>query len=180
MAAPSKPDWRQALVESYADLFHPSGDPLAAPGWPAVNDGWRDLLERACLRIRAAIADGGGPFRIVQIQEKYGTVRIHWRGELAPDAAARVEEAVDLAEARSAATCEVCGKTGVLRAGGWLATRCAAHAEGRPAIEIDEGFENLHIERRLVGGRVVVRHRFYDRGGDRFVEVGRGPRETEE
>ena len=33
---------RRALVESYADLFHPAGDPPSAQGWPFVGDGWRD------------------------------------------------------------------------------------------------------------------------------------------
>jgi hypothetical protein len=52
--------------------------------------------------IRAVIADGGGTLQITQIQEKYGSLRIYWRGALSPDAAARVEGCVDLAEARSA------------------------------------------------------------------------------
>ena len=127
MATRSHPDWRLELVESYADIFHPVGASLAAPGLPAVDDGWRDLLERACARIRAAVRLHGGSFRVMQISEKYGTVRIRWEGSLSPEAAARVEEAVDLAEARSATTCEVCGDAGVLRAGDWVATRCDAH-----------------------------------------------------
>jgi hypothetical protein len=83
-----------------------------------------------------------------------------------------------LAEARGACTCEVCGGQGRLRSGGWLTTRCDAHAEGRPAIEVEEGFENLHADRRIVGGRVTARFRIYDRAGDRFVEAGR-PRRKE-
>jgi hypothetical protein len=179
MAARSDADWRLALVESYADLFAPVGDPSTAAGFPACGDGWRDLLERACMRIRAAIANDGGPFRIVQVKEKYGSLRLHWNGAISPEAAARVEEAVDLAEARSAVTCDVCGAPGVLRASGWLTTRCDAHAEGHPAIEVEEGFENLHVEQRFLGGRWRTRFRFYERAGDRFVEAGRGPRDRE-
>lgn len=162
--------WRARLVESYPDLFHADGDPLSAGGWPAVEDGWRDLLERACARIRAAVRADGGSFRATQIKEKYGSIRIYCSGRLSPEARDRVEEAIDLAEARSATTCEVCGERGVLRAGGWLATRCDAHAEGRPAVQVDEGFENLHVDRRFVRGRRRVRYRFYDRDADRFVE----------
>jgi hypothetical protein len=173
MADRSKPDWRRKLVESYADVFHPVGDPLAAPGWPAVDDGWRDLLERACARILAAVRLGGGTLRITQVKEKYGCLRVYWEGSLVPETAARVEEAIDLAEARSATTCEICGEPGALRAGGWLTTRCDAHAEGRPAVPVEEGFENLHVDRRIVGGCVTVRFRIYDRAGDRFVEAGR-------
>ncbi|MDE5465949.1 hypothetical protein [Bradyrhizobium sp. CSS354] len=180
MASSTRPDWRGSLVESYPDLFGPVGDPPAAAGWPCCGDGWRDVLERACVRIRAAVEADGGTVRIVSVQEKYGTLRIDWRGAPSPDVAARLEEAVDLAEARSATTCDVCGAFGVLRGGGWLATRCAAHAEGRPAIEFEEGFENLQVERRLVGGRWRSRFRFYDRSDDRFVELGRPRRRPSE
>lgn len=65
-------DWRVRLIESYPDLFHPSGNPPSAQGWPCVGDGWRDLLERACVRIRAAIQADSGSFRATQIKEKYG------------------------------------------------------------------------------------------------------------
>jgi hypothetical protein len=179
MATRLHPDWRSALVESYAELFDPVGSPLAAPGWPSVDDGWRDLLERACVRIRAAVRPHGGPFRVTEISEKYGTLRVRWEGSLSPEVAARVEEAVNLAEARSATTCEVCGDAGVLRAGDWLATRCEAHAEGRPPVEVEEGIENLHVERRLVGGRWRTLFLRYDRAGDRFVEAGRPRRKGE-
>jgi hypothetical protein len=136
-----------------------------------VDDGWRDLLERACARIRKAVSADGGSFRATQIKEKYGSLRFYWWGRLSPGAAARGEEAIDLAEARSAATCEICGEPGRLHGGGSLTTRCAVHAEGRPAVPVDEGFENLHADHRFVGGRWRTRYRFYDRDADRFVEA---------
>jgi len=110
VALRSDSGWRAQLVPSYPDLFHPAGDPLAAEGWPAVDDGWRELLERACARIRAAVRDDGGSFRATQIKEKYGSLRFYWSGRLSPEARTRVEEAIDLAEARTATTCEVCGE----------------------------------------------------------------------
>jgi len=165
--------WRATLVQSYADLFHPDGDPLSAEGWPAVEDGWRDLLERACARIREAVQADGGSFRATQVKEKYGTLRLYWSGRLSPDARDRVEEAIDLAEARSATTCEICGEPGRLHGGGWLTTRCAVHAEGRPVVPVEEGFENLHVDYRFAAGRWLPRYRFYDRCADRFVEAGR-------
>ncbi|WP_439360173.1 hypothetical protein [Bradyrhizobium sp. DASA03007] len=61
----------------------------------------------------------------------------------------------------------------MLRGGGWPATRCEAHAEGRPAVPVEEGLEDLHVDHHLVGGRWRVRYRFYDRAADRFVEAGR-------
>lgn len=171
MAVRTDSGWRATLVESYPDLFHPTGDPLAAEGWPAVDDGWRELLERACARIRAAVRADGGTFKFSQVKEKYGSARLCWSGRLSPTATALVEEAIDLAEARSATTCEICGEPGRLFGGGWLTTRCPVHAEGRPAVQVDEGFENLYVDHRLVRGRWLTRYRFHDRDADRFVEA---------
>ena len=171
MTARSPRDWRRALVESFPDLFHPEGDPPGAPGWPWVDEGWRDLLQRACSRIRAVVRADDGAFQTTQIKEKFGTLRLYWSGSLSPDAAARVEEAVDLAEARSACTCEVCGEPGRLYGPGWFTTRCAAHAEDRRAIETRPGFDGILIVQRLVDGRHRTTARRYDRATDSFVDV---------
>src|SRR5262245_52508963 len=118
-------DWRVDLVETYPDLFHPArGHATAVQSWPHVNEGWRDLLVRACARIRAAVQADGGSFRFTQIKEKYGTARLYWEGALSPSAKAKVEEAIDLAEARSACTCDACGAEGRLYGPDWLMTRC--------------------------------------------------------
>jgi hypothetical protein len=164
------PDWRVELVLTYPDLFHPVGHPPAAMGWPSVGDGWRDLLERACVRIRAAVRAEGGTFCATQVKEKYATVRFYWSGALSPAAEAKVEEAIDLAEARSACTCEVCGEFGQLYDNGWLTTRCVTHAEGRRLVEVRAGFENIYIDERS-GDRREIRCRRYDRGTDSFVDV---------
>jgi hypothetical protein len=164
-------DWRRELVEAYADLFRPAGNPPRAPGWPWVGDGWRDLLRRACVRIRAAIQADGGTFKFAQIKEKFGSARLYWDGKLSPGAAARVEDAINLAEARSACTCEICGEPGRLYGPGWLATRCDAHAEGRQPEPIRPGMENIVFETRLVGGKREVRCRRYVRETDSFVDV---------
>jgi hypothetical protein len=95
-------DWRVELVEAYSDLLHPVGDPPAVQGFPEVGDGWRDLLERACVRNRAAARANGGTFYATQVKEKYAALRFYWKGALSPAADAKVEEeAIDLAEARS-------------------------------------------------------------------------------
>jgi hypothetical protein len=165
-------DWQADMVITYADLFDPTpGDPPSAQGWPCVGDGWRDLLERACVRIRAAVRADGGSFRFTQIKEKYGTARLYWEGALSPEADALVEEAIDLAEARSGVTCEICGEEGRLFGPGWLMTRCAQHAEGRQQEETEPRLRNVHVEERIVGDRRVVRCRRYDRATDSFVDI---------
>jgi hypothetical protein len=169
MADPDR-DWRIDLVTSYPDLFHPHGDPPTARGWPYVGDGWCGLLQCACIRIRAAVRADGGTFHATQIQEKYGTLRFYWEGALSQEADARVEEAIDLAEARSAVTCEICGEPGLLHGPGWFTTRCAQHAEGRGPIEAQPG-DDIHVIERVVGKRRTVLRRRYDRESDSFMAV---------
>ncbi|WP_247277381.1 MULTISPECIES: hypothetical protein [unclassified Bradyrhizobium] len=104
-------------------------------------------------------------------QEKYASIRLYWNGRLSPEATSRVEEAIDLAEARSACTREICGEAGVLRTGGWLTTRCDLHAEGRAPAEVRPGFENIHIVRYGLGAQRRITCRRYDRENDAFVDV---------
>ncbi|WP_334416659.1 MULTISPECIES: hypothetical protein [unclassified Bradyrhizobium] len=152
---------------------------MAAQGYPACGQGWRDLLDRVCLRIAAALTDGD-TFQVVQVKEKFGTLRFCWRGKLSDASRQKVEEAIDLAEARSACACEQCGEEGRLyRAGGVLSTCCAAHAKGQP-VAIKPGFENVHLVRRIVGGQSRVTYRRYDRTTDSFVDVDPGTLAIEE
>jgi hypothetical protein len=147
--ARSERDWRIDLIEAYPDLFHPLPDnPAVAEASPECGAGWRDLLERACARIRAAVQADGGTFKFTQIKEKYATARLDWEGALSLEANTRIEEITDLAWARSACTCEICGAEGCLhRAGGWLMTRCAAHAQGLPVPETPR-WENVYDPER--------------------------------
>ena len=172
-------DWRDELVLAYPDLFHPAGDP-PVQAFPDVGGGWRDLLERACARIPVAIQADGGTFKATQIREKVGTLRFDRDGTLSPVAASRGEAAVDLAEARAACTCEVCGEVGPLYGNGWLTTRCMAHAEGRRPAEVRAGFENRQIEERYARDRRVVRCRRSDRETDAVADVEPARFRTEE
>lgn len=165
-------DWRFELIEAHAGLFGSVDDPPRAQGWPEVGEGWRDLLDRMCVRIRAAVQAGDATFKFSQIKEKYGTLRVYWDGTLSSSANARVEEAIALAEARSACTCEVCGDEGRLYEAGYvLMTRCTAHAQGRP-VESRPGGDNIYIVHRLADRRIrSVQCRRYDRETDSFLDV---------
>jgi hypothetical protein len=135
-------DWRIELMEAHPNLFHPSqAHPERVNGYPACGDGWRDLLERACDRIESALAEGGA-FNVFQIKEKFGTLRFYWDGEVSPETRSRTDEAIALAEARSACTCETCGEPGRLyQIAGWYKTACNAHADVEP-VHVKAGREN--------------------------------------
>jgi hypothetical protein len=171
--APIKKDWRIELIEAHPNLFHaPVGASEATQGYPTCRGGWRDLLERLSTRIEAAIAEGGGSLRVLQIKEKFGTLRFYWRGELSDESRMKVENAIALAEARSACTCEECGEEGRLyRHGGVWMTRCPAHAKGEP-VRIEAGLESFHVIRltELHDMRVFFCRR-YDCATDAFVDI---------
>src|SRR4051812_35831042 len=102
-------NWRVELIEAHRDLFAPPSNAApAAQGAPECGPGWHDLLGRLCGRIRTAIRKGG-TFKFSQ-----RTLRVYWDGRLSPEATVQVEEAIALAEARSATCCEVCGEPGRL------------------------------------------------------------------
>ncbi|WP_426532969.1 hypothetical protein [Bradyrhizobium sp. McL0615] len=161
------------MIGFYPDLFHPPADqPGTAAAYPECGQGWLDVLDRACIRIRAAVEADGAPFKFTQIKEKYASLRVDWDGALSPAATAHVENAIVLAEARSACTCEECGEEGFLhQSGDWLTTRCATHAEGKP-VDPRPGFENLHIVRQFAAGRMnAITCRRYNRETDSFTDV---------
>ena len=162
--------------------------PVSGPAWeaerrtglPNCEEGWRDLLERCCARIEAALAEGGA-LRVLQIKEKFGALRFYWSGHLPDAAKAKVDEAIALAAARSACTCEICGAEGRLyNRDGWLATACPEHAKGE-LKPIRPGFENIHIVRTFGAGRFpIVSCRRYIRETDSFVDVDPKSLEIEE
>jgi hypothetical protein len=164
--------WKDELFERYRHLFRRGG-------YPTVGDGWQDLVEKAFVRIDAA-AEGQptGSLQILQIKEKFGTLRIYYGHRLPDDVLAKVEEAVKLAEARSRCTCETCGAAGQLyNKGGWRMTRCERHAEGEP-VKPPHGDAALDICYVLVDGKMrVTKCRRYDREGDVFVDTPLPPGE---
>ena len=166
-----KRDWQLELMAAHPGLFlGPSGKPDTAQGYPNCNEGWRDLLERCCARIEAALAEGG-VLRVLQIKEKFGALRFYWSGEMPDSAKTKVDEAIALAVARSGCTCEICNAEGHLhKRSGWLSTACDEHAKGDP-VPVKPGFENLHIVRRFEAGLQITTRRRYVRETDSFVDV---------
>jgi hypothetical protein len=59
-----------------------------------------------------------------QVKEKFGGLRFYYNG--GDD---YIDGMVRMAESWAANTCEVCGKPGKLRGGGWLYTACDEHTK---------------------------------------------------
>jgi ribosomal protein L37AE/L43A len=111
--------------------------------------GWSGLLGKLLDDIAAVVRPTGRTLEIQQIKEKFGGLRFYWVGPFDGDELRRIEEAVELAEFRSEATCEDCGARGAMRnSGGWYAVRCDAHAErGARIVRGTIGFISGNLSR---------------------------------
>jgi len=165
-------NWRVDLMRAHPRLFEIMTDePHLSFGYPLCEEGWQDLLERLCVRIEVALRDNE-TLAFVRIKQKLGILRVDWDAEASEDTEATIGHAVDLAVARSASSCEICGAEGRLYDNrGWLGTRCTEHAAGDPVQpKYGRGFENVRRLRRWRGGADVFYAR-YDRETDTLTEV---------
>ena len=127
-------DWQAAIYAQHA--------PWIAGHHPhmAVGNGWADVMARLFDRIAAAVASEPVPTKIaiIDIKEKYGTLRCDLLAPVGPEAEAGIDHAILLAEMRSEVTCDECGEPGQLRStmgmSGWLAVKCRDHRSGYPEL----------------------------------------------
>ena len=125
-----------------------------------LSPGWREIVFKLCSEIDVLLPDEAAKkFAVLQVKEKFGTLRFYWRlgkhediaiDVMNPDGHSRfvlektgpssieqrelfqrIRELVKDAEKKSAETCEDCGAPGKLRKGGWLQTLCDEHAKDR-------------------------------------------------
>jgi hypothetical protein len=168
--APIVKDWRIAFMQAHGRLFDLMPDePERSFGYPLCEAGWRDTLERLRIRVENALKEND-TFEFVRIKQKFGVLRVDWDGEISNETRAKILEAIDLAVARSACICEICGAAGRrYNNRGWLATACAAHALGDPE-PVEPGFENI-CKLRRVAGEPGLYYARYDRETDTLTEV---------
>jgi len=165
--------WRQTLIEAHRELFVRSfrGVPFS-PGFPICSDGWQHIIERLVDRVFDAV-QGCYPVYFTHILEQHGVLRVHWTSpaDLPTDIEFAIQEAIALAEARSASTCAVCGEEGRLFShGSRLFTACPTHALGI-SVPLPRGFHNTYVGRAIVGGRSALVSRRYDWASDSFVDL---------
>lgn len=114
----------------------------------AVGAGWWPVLESLCANIQSYVdwkqeqkekySRGEGCPQVVveQIKEKFGGLRFYYQG--GDD---RVDGMVRMAEAWADHSCEMCGKPGERRSGGWIRTLCDEH-EAERQEQMKERFGN--------------------------------------
>jgi len=90
------------------------------------GDGWFDLLWTLLTEIEKSLAaepkEVVDNFSVVQVKEKYGTLRFYCNGTT--DA---IDSLISAAEDVSEKTCEACGQPGEIRPGGWISVQCWDH-----------------------------------------------------
>lgn len=118
------PDGMSAIIHAFPRLFR--GEPPSIPGW--VRPGWNGLVRDLLQKIDAELTDAeAADFHLVQVKEKYGTLRIYCQ---APESSvrARIVPFIREAEKASETICDRCGKPGQLRdIDGWFSTLCDEH-----------------------------------------------------
>lgn len=167
-------DWAHALMLRHRRLFVIAADePIRSFGYPLCGRGWQDILERLCRRIEIALREGEA-FEFVRIKQQLGILRVDWEAEASEETEAEIGHAVNLAAARSACTCEICGREGRLHNNkGWLETRCAEDAGGDPVPpRFGAGCGNVRRLRRW-RGHADIYFAIYDREMDTLTEVPR-------
>lgn len=123
------------VIQRHPRLFH--GQAPDVHSW--VPTGWLALIDQIFESIGALLDDEqAARFKVFQIKEKFGTLRVYWAlrdssGADDPQAAAdvlmraRLRQLVDDACKQTEFLCEDCGQPSGLRCfRGWWTTRCDA------------------------------------------------------
>jgi hypothetical protein len=164
--------WEDALVGRYPNLFRPHRPWGSIKANCLVGEGWRETVEILVQRLAGIVQ--ARPVTIVRIFQNCGSLRVDtWADDaIDPELLMKVDYAIALAEARSACTCEHCGREGQLySAGAMRTTRCAQHAVG-DVMPVRPGLESVHLVRKLVGGHPgPIGAGRYDRATDTFIDV---------
>lgn len=172
MTKDSKADWRDELWARHASLFAPAA-PFST-GMGTLPAGWREAVETLCQRLAEAVAgEPGGSVRIVRIETLNAAMEIDVQATSPRENfAAEVDEIAARGSARSACTCQACGRAGRRYRARFLTLAvCPIHTP-RAAQAIEPNWPTVRIRREFVEGRSqIVRCEVYDRDLDRFVET---------
>ncbi|MFC7699459.1 hypothetical protein ACFQX9_22515 [Bradyrhizobium sp. GCM10028915] len=163
--------WQEKLIRRHPTLFVRSFRGVAfAPGYPRCAPGWHHVVTRLVERVADAANDGTVYFTHMVCEN--GVLRTHWnsRSEIPQRQALKIDEAIGLAEARSASACVDCGAEGRLFATDFvLGPLCKLHQRGTP-VPIAAG-RDVFLRRGVVRERPVLVRSRYDWDTDAFLDV---------
>jgi hypothetical protein len=100
--------------------------PIKSAGFFEIGDGWYELVKNL---IDELIADGWDK-QVCQVKEKFGELRFYTNG-----GGENHYKIISKYENMSVKTCEVCGKPGEQRGGGWITTLCDEHVKPKKNVD---------------------------------------------
>jgi hypothetical protein len=115
----------KVILSSHATIFEGFSSRLKNGECFECGDGWRGVIAELADRLEAYASESKlDGLVVVQVKEKFGSLRVYFRGPIP----AKVRDWVSTAEHQSARTCELCAAPASLRArpeGGHVRTLCA-------------------------------------------------------
>lgn len=124
------------LVEDFPELYWQYNEPIDRTSmcWGFdVGNGWFELLYELSEKLQPIVVEYNEKFSevnedyrfgVVQVKEKFGTLRYYVNGS-----SDSIDALIDEYEMLSGHICDVCGKFGKLRGKGWYYTSCDEHAK---------------------------------------------------
>lgn len=104
----------------------------------AMPTGWRKAFGmRMCVELRDALIEDGylNEWRIVQMKEKYGMLRVYSGGD---PKGSRVPDIISKYEEMSKHTCIICGNPATKITMGWISPYCDRCCPDERAVSIEE------------------------------------------
>ena len=131
-----KPELQMQLFKNYPSIFAERDLTIeqSCMAWGIeCGDGWYDLIDKLCsdlIKLNPSVV-------AMQVKEKFGGLRFYVTitVPISEKNTDLILERISKAETDSETTCEVCGKKGRIRAGGWLRCLCAEHFKQRQNVE---------------------------------------------
>ena len=123
-----KEELDKKLVKAFPLLYGDRNAPMQSTAmcWGFPGDGWFDIIGDLSSKLEPIIQkfidenqDTELYPKAAQVKEKYGGLRFYMTS-----GSDEIYDLTDKAEALSLKTCEVCGKPGEQRGGGWIHTLC--------------------------------------------------------
>lgn len=127
-----KQELQEQLYKKYPSIFAKKDLTIqqSCMAWGVeCGDGWYDLIDKLC----ADLMDLNSSVVATQVKEKFGCLRFYADIEnpISEKNSDLIWERIYKAEMDSETICEVCGKKGKIRAGGWLRSLCKEHYKTR-------------------------------------------------